>query len=110
MCMNCFATLYVAIDAASGTRAGPAKAVRNTKRGPGRVAEAANEPAHRRHVVGDPLDVRAVTIWGQDRHRDGVLVDVQTKVGGAWMRNTCTAGSFRMWLRPRSLSRSLMRG
>jgi hypothetical protein len=37
---------------------------------------------------GSPLDVRAVTIWGQDRHRDGVLVDVQAKVDGANMRDT----------------------
>src|SRR4029453_4164128 len=46
------------------------------------IPKAANEPAHRRLVMRDPLDVRAVTIWGQDRHRDGVLVDAQAKGDG----------------------------
>jgi hypothetical protein len=52
------------------------------------LGKAANEPADRGLVVGDPLDVWAVAVVGQDRHRDGVLVDVQAKVSGGEMRDT----------------------
>jgi hypothetical protein len=36
----------------------------------------------------NPVEVQAVTIWGQDRHREGVLVDVQAEVGRAEMGDT----------------------
>jgi hypothetical protein len=36
----------------------------------------------------NPLDVWAVTIWGQDRRRDGVLVDVQAEVDRTKMGDT----------------------
>jgi hypothetical protein len=55
---------------------------------PAGITKAANEPAHRRLVMRNPVDVRAVAVWGQDRHRDGVLVDVQAKVGRAEMGDT----------------------
>jgi hypothetical protein len=67
----------------------------------GGIAQVANEPGHRGLVMRNPVEVRAVTIWGQDRHREGVLVDVQAKVGGARCEPLAMAGSFRMWLRAR---------
>jgi hypothetical protein len=55
---------------------------------PAGIPKAANEPAHRRLLMRNPLDIRAVPIWGKDRHRDGVLVDVQAKVDQAKMGDT----------------------
>jgi hypothetical protein len=55
---------------------------------PAGITKAANEPAHRRLVMRNPLDVSAVTIWGQDRHRDGVLVDLQAEVDRTKMADT----------------------
>jgi hypothetical protein len=53
-----------------------------------RVAEAANEPADRCLVVGDPLDVWDLLVGRQDPDRDRVLVDVQPKVDGCNTRDT----------------------
>jgi hypothetical protein len=44
---------------------------------PAGIAEAANEPAHRRLVVGNPVDLGDLLVRGQDRHRDRVAVHVQ---------------------------------
>ncbi len=55
---------------------------------PAGITKTANEPADRRLVVGDPVDHRALMVGGKDRHRDGVLVDVQAEVGRAEMRDT----------------------
>jgi hypothetical protein len=38
--------------------------------------------------MGNPVDVGTVTIGGEDRHRDGVLVDIQTKMGRTEMGDT----------------------
>ena len=50
---------------------------------PSRLWEPGYEPANRRLVVGDAIDRRRVLVWAKDRHRDGVPVHVQTKVGEA---------------------------
>jgi hypothetical protein len=50
--------------------------------------ESANQPAPRRLVMGDPLDVVPVAVRGQDRHRDGVLMDVQAEVSRSKVRDT----------------------
>src|SRR5215217_8756377 len=55
---------------------------------PAGITKAANEPAHRRLVMGNGVDLEALAVGGQDRHRDGVLVDVQTQVGRAEMGDT----------------------
>jgi hypothetical protein len=55
---------------------------------PAGSTQAANEPAYRRLVMRNPVDVRAVTIGGQDRHRDGVLVNIQAEVDRTEMGDT----------------------
>jgi hypothetical protein len=45
---------------------------------PAGTTKAANEPAQRRLVVGDPVDLGDDLVRGQDRHRDRVAVHIQT--------------------------------
>jgi len=52
------------------------------------ITQAANEPAHRRLVMGDPVDLGDLLVRLQDPHRDRVTVDVQTKMDRGRMRDT----------------------
>ena len=52
------------------------------------VAQAANEPANRRLVMGDPLHHGHLTAGREDPNRDGVPVDVKAEVDRGEMRNT----------------------
>jgi hypothetical protein len=52
------------------------------------IAQAANEPANRRLVMGDPLHHGHLTAGREDPNRDGVPVDVKAEVGRGEMRNT----------------------
>jgi hypothetical protein len=53
-----------------------------------RITQAADEPAHRRLVMGDPLDVGDLLVGSEDPSRDGVLVDVQAEMDRGEMRDT----------------------
>ena len=55
---------------------------------PAGVTQAADEPADRHLVVGDPLDVWDLLVRMQDPDRDGVLVDVQAKMDRGKMSDT----------------------
>jgi hypothetical protein len=45
---------------------------------PAGTAEAGNQPAHRRLIVGNPVDLGDLLVRAQDRHRDRVAVHIQT--------------------------------
>ena len=64
---------------------------------PAGVTEAGDEPAQRRLVVGNPVDLGGLLVWGEDPHRDRVAVDVQPQVDWGEEGETllATAGSFR---------------
>ncbi len=49
---------------------------------PAGIWETANEPANRRLIVGDPLDVWDLLVGRQDPHRDRVLMDIQAEMDG----------------------------
>jgi hypothetical protein len=50
--------------------------------------------SHARLVTRNPVDLGNLTVESEDRHRDGVPVDVQAEVGRAKLRETNKAGSF----------------
>jgi hypothetical protein len=55
---------------------------------PAGVTKAANEPADRRLVMADPVDLRDLLVRLQYPHRDRVSVHVQAKVDGGKVRDT----------------------
>ena len=55
---------------------------------PAGITKATNEPAHRRLVVGDPLDLGDLLVWLQNPDRDRVSVDIQTEMDRGEMRDT----------------------
>jgi hypothetical protein len=55
---------------------------------PAGIAQAAHEPAHRRLVMTDPIDLGDLLVRLQDSHRDRVSVHVQTEMDGGKMRHT----------------------
>jgi hypothetical protein len=52
------------------------------------IGEPRHEPADRRLIVGDPLDVGDLLVRIQDPDRDGGLVDVQAKMDSGKVRDT----------------------
>src|SRR6266545_7708421 len=55
---------------------------------PAGVTQAANEPADRWLVVGDPVDLGDLLVGGENSHRDRVAVDTQTKMDRGKVRDT----------------------
>jgi hypothetical protein len=55
---------------------------------PGPIREPRHEPANRRRIVGDPLDVGDLLVRVQDPDRDRVFVDVQAEMDRGEMGDT----------------------
>jgi hypothetical protein len=65
------------------------------------ITNAADEPAHRRLVMGDPIHVGDLLVWAEDPHRDRVTVNVRTQMDwGEEVRDWPRPARSVWWLRP----------